>query len=129
MARESISAAGVKPKPLTTRVERNIDLGKEGLPAEVEGKKSIGVQWTGTLTAPTTGDYMIGMQADGFARVSVDGKMVALQYGSQGVETHLGRVHLVKGEKTALEVQYRSADDRKPVAKLIWAAVERCAFA
>ncbi len=35
----------------------------------------------------------------------------------------MGRVHLVKGEKTTLEVQYRSPDDRKPVAKLIWSVV------
>ncbi len=114
---------GVKPKPITNRVEQNIDLSKQELPAAIAGKKSVGVQWTGDLTAPTTGDYLIGLQADGFARVSVDGKMVALQYGSQGVETHLGRVHLVKGEKATLDVQYHSADDRKPSAKLIWSAV------
>ena len=114
---------GVKPKPITSRVEQNIDLSQQNPPAAIAGKKSVGVQWTGSLTSPTTGDYLIGVQADGFARVSVDGKMVALQYGSQGVETHLGRVHLVKGEKTALEVQYRSADDRKPAVRLIWSAV------
>jgi len=113
----------VKPKPITSRVEPNIDLSQQNPPAAIAGKKSVGVQWTGSLTAPTTGDYLIGVQADGFARVSVDGKMIALQYGSQGVETHLGRVHLVQGEKTALEIQYRSADDRKPTAKLIWSAV------
>ncbi|HEY1809712.1 MAG TPA: glycoside hydrolase family 3 C-terminal domain-containing protein, partial [Acidobacteriaceae bacterium] len=113
----------MKPKPITTRVEQNIDLSQQNLPAATSGKSSVGVQWTGNLTAPTTGDYLIGLQADGFGRVSVDGKMVALQYGSQGVETHLGRVHLVKGEKAVLDVQYRSADDRKPTAKLIWSAV------
>ena len=86
------------------------------MPAEIAGKKAVGVQWTGTSRLPTTGDYLIGMQADGFARVSVDGKMVALQYGAQEVETQLGRVHLEKGEKTALEVQYRGADDGKPTA-------------
>ena len=113
----------VKPKPITTRVERNIDLAQQNLPAAISEKKSVGVQWTGTLTAPTTGDYLIGLQADGFARVSVDNKVVALQYGSQGVETHLGRVHLVEGEKAALDVQYRSPDDRKPSARLIWSTV------
>ena len=114
---------GAKPKPIASRVEANIDLEKQGVPAEASGKKSVGAQWTGSLTAPATGDYMIGMQADGFARVSVGGKMVALQYGSQEVETHLGRVHLVKGEKVALDVQYRGSDSGKHAAKLIWAAV------
>ena len=113
----------VKPKPITTRVEQNIDLSQQNLPAAISRKNSVGVQWKGTLTAPTTGDYLIGLQADGFARVSIDGKVIALQYGSQGIETHLGRIHLVKGEKVALDVQYRSADDHKPTAKLIWSAV------
>ena len=113
----------VKPKPITSRVEQNIDLSEQHLPSATSGKKSVGVEWTGNLVAPSTGDYLIGLQADGFARVSVDGKMVALQYGSQGVETHLGRVHLVKGEKATLDVQYRSAEERKPTAKLIWSAV------
>jgi len=115
--------SSAKPKPIASRVEANIDLEKQGLPAEASASKSVGVEWTGNLSAPATGDYMIGMQADGFARVAVNGKMVALQYGSQDVETHLGRVHLVKGEKTALEVQYRGSDSGKHTAKLIWAAV------
>jgi beta-glucosidase len=114
---------GAKPKPFTSRVERNIDVSAVGVPTEASGKKSVGVQWTGNLTAPTTGDYLIGVQADGFARVSVNGKMIALQYGAQQVETHLGRVHLVKGEKAVLEVQYRGQDGGKPTAKLIWAVV------
>ena len=114
---------GVKPKSFTSRVERNIDVSEVGVPTEASGKKSVGVEWTGNLTAPTTGDYLIGVQADGFARVSVNGKMIALQYGAQQVETHLGRVHLVKGEKAVLEVQYRGQDGGKPTAKLIWAVV------
>jgi beta-glucosidase len=114
---------GVKPKPITSRVEPNIDLADHTLPSAVSAKNSVGVQWKGTLTAPTTGDYLIGLQADGFARVSVDGKMIALQYGSQGVESHLGRVHLIQGAKATLDVQYRSADNRKASARLIWSAV------
>jgi beta-glucosidase len=114
---------GVKPKPITTRVEQNVDVSQQSLPAATSKKKSVGVQWTGTLTAPTTGDYLIGLKADGFARVTVDGKMVALQYGSQGVETHLGRAHLLKGQKAVLDIEYRSPDNGKPSAKLIWSEV------
>jgi beta-glucosidase len=114
---------GVKPKPITTRVEPNVDVSQQSVPAATSKKKSVGVQWTGTLTAPTTGDYLIGLKADGFARVTVDGKMVALQYGSQGVETHLGRVHFLKGQKAVLDIEYRSPDNGKPSAKLIWSEV------
>jgi beta-glucosidase len=39
------------------------------------------------------------------------------------VETHLGRVHLLKGQKAVLDIEYRSPDNGKPSAKLIWSAV------
>ncbi len=107
----------VKPKPIVSRVEQNIELSQQTLSAETSGKKSLGVEWKGTLTAPSTSYYLIGLRADGFGRVSVDGKMVALQYSSQGVEAHLGRVHLVKGEKAVLEVQCRGLADLSMVTE------------
>jgi beta-glucosidase len=113
----------VKPKPITSRVEPNIDLTQQSLPAAAAGKKTIGVEWKGELSVPATGDYMIGLEAAGFARVALDGKTVSLQYGGEDAETRLGRVHLVKGEKAALEVQYRIADNGTPHAKLIWSPV------
>ncbi len=113
----------IKPKPITSRVEPNINLTEQDMPAAAKGKKTVGVQWKGELAAPETGDYMIGLEAAGFARVAVDGKTVALQYDSQGVATNLGRIHLVKGEKTEFEADYRVSDGGKPSAKLIWKAV------
>jgi beta-glucosidase len=114
----------MKPNPITSRVEPNIDLTQQSLPSAASGKKTIGVTWKGELTGPATGDYMIGLQAAGFARVALDGKTVSLQYGGEDAETRLGRVHLVKGEKAALEVQYRISDNGKPNAKLIWSPVD-----
>ncbi len=116
-------ASGAKPKPITERVEPNLDLGKDNLPAKAASLKSLGVEWTGFLTPPDSGDYMIGIRADGFSRVSAGGRDVTLQYGSNGVEAQLGRVHLVKGQKVALEIQYRDMDNATPRAQLIWARV------
>jgi beta-glucosidase len=116
-------APGAKPKAIVTRIEPNADLGQDNLPSEAAGKKLVGVQWTGFLTPQDSGDYVIGVRADGFARLSVGGKSVAMQYGSQGVETRLGRVHLEKGQKVALDVLYRSSDNGKMTAQLISARV------
>ena len=46
----------------------------------------MGVQWTGFLTPPDSGDYLIGIRASGFANVMVDGKAVAEEFTTQGVE-------------------------------------------
>jgi beta-glucosidase len=117
-------APGAKPALLTSRVEQNIDLSEGNLPAEAAGGKSIGVQWTGFLTPTDSGDYLIGMRADGFAKVAVDGKTVALEYRTRGVESKVGRVHLKKGQKVALTVDYGNAGQGQPRAQLIWAKVD-----
>ena len=114
-------AAGAKQAPLVSRVEPNVDLSGSNLPAEAAGKKSIGVQWTGLLTPPVSGDYLIGMRAAGFANVVVDGKTVAEEWGTKGVEAQVGRVHLDKGQKAALTINYSDMGGGQPLAQLIWA--------
>lgn len=64
------------------------------------------MQWTGFLTPPDSGDYLIGVRADGFAMVAVDGKAVAQQFRTHGVEAKAGSVHLHKRQKVALTVIY-----------------------
>jgi beta-glucosidase len=114
---------GAKPTTLATRVEPNVALNEHNLPPAAAGAKSIGVHWTGFLTPPASGDYLIGIRADGFATVAVDGKDVARIFRTHGVEAKLGRVHLEKGQKVALSVQYGHTGAGSPSAQLIWAPV------
>ncbi len=115
---------GAKPAPLASRVEPNVDLNPHNLPAEAAGKTSIGAHWTGFLTPPDSGDYLIGIRADGFASVAVDGKDVARIFRTHGVEAKLGRLHLEKGQKVAVSIQYGHAGAGSPSAQLIWARVD-----
>jgi len=117
-------APGRRPVPFATRVEPNINLTESNLPSEAAGKKSLAVEWTGYLTPPDSGDYRIGIRADGFASVAVDGKTVAREFRTRGVESKLGRVHFEKGERVALTVMYSAAGGAQPVAQLIWAKVD-----
>ena len=110
------------PAPLASRIEPNVNLSGNDLPAEVAGEKSIGVEWTGFLTAPETGDYYLGIRADGFARVTVDGKPAAVLSRTNGVQAKVGRMHLEKGHKYALKVMYEEPA-AQPRAQLIWAKV------
>jgi beta-glucosidase len=110
------------PTPFTSRVERTLDLTEANLPSEAQGKKSLMVQWSGFLTPKETGDYQLGILADGFGQVTVEGKPVALEYMTSGAEARLGKVHLEKGQKVALHVTYGMSDG-KPRAQLIWAPV------
>ena len=118
-AGNAMGRGAILPKPITTRVEPNVDLSSANdMPPEVAGK-AIDVQWTGFLTPPDTGDYLIVIRADGAARLTVDGKNVP----SRGAGGRLGRVHLEKGHKVALSAEYRFAAGATPSAQLIWTPV------
>jgi beta-glucosidase len=105
---------------LVSRVEANIHLDSSNLPAEAAGKKSVSVHWTGFLTAPDSGDYLIGVRGQGFARVSVNDKQVTVLFSREANQAKLGRVHLEKGQKAALSVVY-GVNNGEPHAQLIWA--------
>ena len=63
----------------------------------------------------------------GSARLTVDGKQVAVAFGG-GDETCLGmgRVHLEKGRKVAIDIIY-GTQNGKPHAELIWSQVQAAA--
>jgi beta-glucosidase len=105
--------------PLASRVEAGIDLAAGQLPPEVAGKKNLSVRWEATLTPAETGDYDLGLHGDGFFFVGLDGKPVTMTWGTDGVETRLGFVHLEKDKPRSLSVMYRP--DKQPVARLVWA--------
>jgi len=114
-------SVGAKPSPIMSRLESNIDLSGENLPAQVAAEKSFSVEWTGFLTPAETGDYLIGIRTVGFATVTIDGRNVAHASGTHGGETKLGRIHLEKGVKVALDVRYGDMGRGEPAAQLIWA--------
>jgi beta-glucosidase len=111
------------PKVITSRVERGLDLTESSLPSEVRGQKSFMVQWSGFLTTKETGDYELGVLADGYAQVTAAGKSIAQEYMTEGAEAKLGKVHLEKGQKIAIQVTYSLMNGSKPRAQLIWAPV------
>jgi beta-glucosidase len=116
-------APGANTTQLVSRTERNVKLTESNLPSEVAGKKTFGVQWSGFLTPTESGDFLLGIRCEGFGRITVDDKQVAAAGGGGGgPASGVGRVHLEKGRKAALEISYGSRNG-KAHAELIWAKV------
>jgi len=109
---------------LASRVEPGIDLAAQPLPPEVAGKKPLSVRWEATLTPAETADYRLGLEADGFLRLSLDGKEVTQAFQTDGLETRLGRVHLESGKRYALEAEYSQGQDGRTAARLMWSKVD-----
>jgi len=116
----SVLSLDIKPVPLMTRVDGGVDLKDAALPAEVKGKGPVAIQWSGYLTPNETGDYMLGIAADGIGIVMVDGVQVAQEFAMSGPDSKLGRVHLEAGRKVKLNVTYAQMGGSKVNAQLIW---------
>ena len=112
---------GASTTPIASRTETNVKLNESNLPSEIAGRKTFGVQWSGFLTPTESGDYTLGIRCEGFGRLTVDDKQVAMAFSrGGGLAAGVGRVHLEKGHKVALNIMYGSTNG-KPHAELIWA--------
>ena len=111
-------------KPLAARTDPTLDAAAQPLPAEVANVRPLAIRWDGSITAPETGDYNLGLKASGFFRVQVDGKNVTSSYEGNPDEAKLGRVHLEGGKPAALHVEYTPPENGTPNARLVWSKVD-----
>ena len=109
---------------IATRVEPDIDAAQP-LPAAATGVKPLAMHWETTLTPQSSGDYDLGVQADGFFRISVDGKLVANSDGTLGLEAKVGRVHFEAGKPYPVTVDYSQVNRPVPRARMVWMKIDR----
>jgi len=109
-----------KPNPLTSRIESAVNLSESNVPEPAKGIRDLSVQWTGSLNAAATGDYLLGLSVDGFGGLTMDSREITTIWGKN---TNLSQVHLEKGHPVKLEVLYRRLGEGKPEAQLLWAPV------
>ncbi len=107
--------------PLVTRVEPAADLRQNSVPVAVQGNGSIAVHWTGFIDPPASGDYYLGVTAQGFSRVVLNNELVELVYAPGA---NMGRVHLERGQRQSIDVLCVFRSGQLPRAQLIWAPVD-----
>ncbi len=111
-------------KSLAESTVRVVDVSAEAIPASVESIRPLSIHWDGTLTAAETGDYNLGLKANGFFRVNLDGKSVTSSYGGDPDRAQVGRVHMEAGKPEQFHVEYTPPETGEPIAKLVWAKVD-----
>ncbi|MGA7343241.1 MAG: glycoside hydrolase family 3 C-terminal domain-containing protein [Terracidiphilus sp.] len=105
---------------LTTRIEPAIDASAQPLPVEAKGVAPLAMRWETTLTPRSSGDYDLGVEGDGFFRISVDGKRIANADDTRGLEAKVGRIHLQAGQPYRIVVEYSQVNKPAPRARLVW---------
>ncbi len=119
-----LSPNAAKPPVLATRIENVINAGAEPLPDAVQDVKPLGIHWEATLTPKESGEYNLGLKANGFFRVMLDGNEVASGWNSHGADVKTGRVELKAGKAYKLDVQYGQMQEGDVSARLVWSKVD-----
>jgi beta-glucosidase len=114
-------------KPVATRIESTLDAGAKPIPAEAADVHPLVIRYDGTITAPETGEYNLGLKASGFFRVQLDGKNVTSSYGGDPYDPRMGSVHFEAGKPAALRVDYSPNENGKRVAELVWSKIDLAA--
>ncbi|MGH9515549.1 MAG: glycoside hydrolase family 3 C-terminal domain-containing protein [Terriglobales bacterium] len=111
---------GEQQAPVMTRTDSNINFGwTDG--ASPELKEDFSVRWTGTLTPPTTGDYLIGFTGTDAFHFWLDNQLIGESWYSDTSKTRLKTVHLEAGHAYPVKIEC-SQEGSSGLARLVWHA-------
>jgi len=105
---------------LATRIEAGAALSQDSLPASLTPDSAFDVRWSGLLTPNASGAFLLGLKANGFARIALGGRVIMQSYSAGA---NLVRVELQQGQAQSLEVEYAHNARGVPAAQLIWQPV------
>ncbi|HKR83686.1 MAG TPA: glycoside hydrolase family 3 C-terminal domain-containing protein [Terriglobales bacterium] len=111
---------------LGTKQVSGVELKPEDVPQEATDKYPLLVEMNGFLVPTETGEYNLGVRAQGMAaNVTLDGKPVAQEFMMTGMQAKMGRVHLEQGKKVAIHVGYTRTEPGPVHLELIWSRSDR----
>ena len=111
----------MKGKPILVRTdaELNFDWGAFS-PAPALTPQNYSVRWTGKLTAPESGKYLLGAAGNGGLRVFVDEKVLIEDFVNRKTKTITKEINLESGRAYDIQVNYVAGQNTVAAAKLIW---------
>jgi len=116
-------AFGPKGPVLATREVAALELNTEDVPREAAGTLPLLVEWNGFLHPPETGEFNLGVSAEGsYASLTIDGRQIAQEFvmNQPGMHAKVGHIHLEQGKKVAIKVVYSRTKPGPARARLIW---------
>lgn len=119
--------------PKGKTVDATIDFAWPGppladLPAGLASLDNFSARWNGTLVAPESGDYDLGVEGDDGFRLYIDGKL-AVDDWNNGAKRYAGtKVTLKAGQSVALKLEYYQGGGERNV-RLAWRTPSQIASA
>ncbi|MGE5458669.1 MAG: glycoside hydrolase family 3 C-terminal domain-containing protein, partial [Methanococcaceae archaeon] len=135
---EYFSNMGLKGKPAFTRIDKQVsfDWGDNAPKSDFQ-KDGFSVRWTGFITVPVSGEYILDVTSDDGERLYVDGKQLLDDWKDHGPESHFKKIKLEGGKPYSIRLEYYESHGgavvklgwRQPEEKLIAEAVKAAASA
>ena len=108
--------------PAAERMDRNINFHWTlSPPAAGLSTDFYSVQWTGTLTAPVSGKFRIGLEGDDGYRLSVNDSTIVSRWDKQSYHTTLADYTFVKGKKYDIQIDFFETNGDATI-KFVWNA-------
>lgn len=116
---DNVTLAG---KPLVTRNDKEINFGWTLFPPDNALPLDFySVRWTGTLQAPSTGTYKIGLDGNDGYRLYINDKLVIDNWQKQTYSTRLAPYTFIKDKQYDIRVEFFEPNGNAHI-KLIWTA-------
>jgi beta-glucosidase len=107
-------------QPSFSRIDPNVHFNWDRVsPQSGFTRENFSVKWSGFLTPATSGDYELALASDDGSRFILDGQTVIDNWGYHGVVNLKGFVHLEKGHRYPVEVDFFQGDGGASV-NLAW---------
>ena len=132
LAGQYFEGAGFE-SPKERTVDATIDFQWPGppladIPGGLKSLENFSARWTGSLVAPESGEYELGVEGDDGYRLFVDGKLVIEDWNTGGKRYTGAKVTLKQGQSAAVKLEYfQGAADRN--LRLAWRTPSQLASA
>ncbi|MDN3668923.1 glycoside hydrolase family 3 C-terminal domain-containing protein [Echinicola jeungdonensis] len=111
-------------EPVLERIDDQINFSWQHQPISKELIDNFSIRWEGYLVPHSNGDFELAVFSKRGMKLLIDGKEISNGKGSVHEGRYAtGKLHLEKGEKYKITVEYHS-DESNALAKLLWARTD-----
>jgi beta-glucosidase len=112
----------LKGEPALVRTDEQVNFDWGSLsPASQVVDDNFSVRWTGKLTPPESGKYVLGLAGNGGVRLSLDGNPVIEDMTSRRTRTVTKEINLEVGREYDVRLEYYENANHYAAAKFLWA--------
>jgi beta-glucosidase len=109
-----------EPDMIRTDTEVNFDWGSLN-PVDKIAADNFSIRWSGKLTPPESGKYLLGAAGNGGLRIFIDGKLHVEDIANRRTKTITKEIALEAGRVYDVRLEYSENANHYAAAKLIWA--------